>query len=90
MQVLLTPELERFVAEKVASGRFTSMADVVAAALSLLKEQDDLEVAELEDLKRQIAVGLEQIDRGEVGPWDVEEMKSEGRKLLVAAPPNVI
>jgi Arc/MetJ-type ribon-helix-helix transcriptional regulator len=61
------------------------MADVVTAALSLLKEQDDLEFAELDDLKRQIAAGLEQIDRGEVGPWDVEEIKAEGRKLLAAA-----
>ncbi|MDB5332957.1 MAG: addiction module antidote protein family [Phycisphaerales bacterium] len=85
MQLSLAPELEQFVADKVASGRYAAPAEVVSAALSLLKEQEELEAAELEELRKEIAVGLEQIERGEVGPWDVEEIKAEGRKLLAAA-----
>ena len=36
MNVSLAPELERFVAETVASGRYRSASEVVRAALRLL------------------------------------------------------
>ena len=39
MNVSLTPELERFVQEKVHSGRYTSASEVVREALRLLEEQ---------------------------------------------------
>jgi len=35
----LTPPLERFVAEQVASGRYGSAGEVVEAALQLLQEK---------------------------------------------------
>ena len=38
--VILSPELERFAAEAVASGRYRNVADVVAAGLSLLQRQE--------------------------------------------------
>lgn len=40
MNVSLTPELERFVAEKVASGRYRSASEVVRAALRLLEREE--------------------------------------------------
>lgn len=40
MDVSVTPELERFVAEKVASGRYSSASEVVLEALRLLEEHD--------------------------------------------------
>ncbi len=36
MNVSLTPELDKFVAEKVDSGRYTSASEVVREALRLL------------------------------------------------------
>ena len=38
--VTLTPELERFAAEAVASGRYRNLSDVVAAGVSLLRRQE--------------------------------------------------
>jgi hypothetical protein len=36
----------------------------------------------LEELRREIQIGLHESARGEVGPWDVEEIKREGREML--------
>jgi antitoxin ParD1/3/4 len=41
--VSMTPELERFVADKVASGRYRSASEVVRAALRLLEKHEPLE-----------------------------------------------
>ena len=40
MNVSLTPELERSVAEKVASGRYRTASEVVRAALRLLEKEE--------------------------------------------------
>jgi antitoxin ParD1/3/4 len=42
--VSLTPELERSVAERVASGRYRSASEVVRAALRLLEKEERQEL----------------------------------------------
>jgi len=42
MNVSLAPELERFVAGRVASGRYRSASEVVRAALRLLEKEERL------------------------------------------------
>lgn len=51
-------------------------------ALRLLKDQDELKLFAVEDLRREIRKGLDQLDRGESVPFDVERIKSEGRRRL--------
>ena len=38
--VSLTPEIEAFIADRVASGRFRSASEVVRAALRLLEDEE--------------------------------------------------
>jgi len=66
MNVSLTPELERFVASRVASGRYQSASEVVREALRLLEEREQARQAALDRLRAEIAVGLEQAKRGEL------------------------
>ena len=40
MNVSLTPELERSVAERVASGRYRTASEVIRAALRLLEKEE--------------------------------------------------
>lgn len=61
MNVSLTPQLEKWVNTKVATGRYTSASEVVREALRTLAERETLR----ERLNRDIAVGLAQIQRGE-------------------------
>lgn len=68
MNVSLTPELETLVHEKVQSGLYTSASEVVREALRLLHDRDAIQQQRLADLKREIAVGLEELRRGESIP----------------------
>ncbi len=40
LNVSLTPELERFITARVASGRYQTASEVVRAALRLLEQQE--------------------------------------------------
>ena len=66
MNVSLTPELENLVNSKVKSGMYHSASEVIRAGLRLLQEQDELRALRLEGLRREIAKGVEQADRGEL------------------------
>jgi antitoxin ParD1/3/4 len=65
MNVSLTPELEKLVTDKVQSGRYTSASEVIREALRLLEEQDELRQKRLDEIKKKISRGIEQLDRGE-------------------------
>ncbi len=85
MNVSLPPELERLVAEKVDSGGYQSASEVICDALQLLRDRDQ---RRLEDLRRDIAIGLDQADRGEIAPMDMDAIRSEARRRLAQAPPR--
>ncbi|OFV98777.1 MAG: CopG family transcriptional regulator [Acidobacteria bacterium RIFCSPLOWO2_02_FULL_61_28] len=82
MNVSLTPELERLVNKKVQSGMYSSASEVIREALRLLKEQEELRRRKLEELRKEIRIGLEQAKRGEGVPLDIAKLKSRLRKRL--------
>ncbi len=87
MNVSLTPELEQYVSGKVRSGLYHSASEVIREGLRLLKEKDDVRQRKLEDLRREIQIGIDQADRGQVSAFTKEtlrEIKAEGRKRLAA------
>ena len=65
MNVSLTPELERRIAEKVESGLYTSASEVVRESLRLLFEAEEQKEQRRERLRADIHIGLEQLDRGQ-------------------------
>jgi antitoxin ParD1/3/4 len=68
--VSLTPELERLVDEKVKSGLYHTVSEVVRDAIRLLVERDKLREMRVASLRREIQVGLDELDRGERVPSD--------------------
>ena len=86
MNVSLTPKLEELVSRRVASGLYNSASEVVREALRLLEERDRLREMRLEELRREIAVGLEQLDRGEAVPSEqvFQELRDKSRVLREA------
>lgn len=70
MNISLTPKLEKIVHEKVKSGLYTSSSEVIREGLRLLDERDRIRAEKLEALKRDVALGVEQIERGEAMPFD--------------------
>ncbi len=79
MPVTLTPELERLVHDKVQSGQYLTADEVVREALRLLDERDRLRVIQREELRKQLAVGLEQADRRELldGPEVFKKLREK-------------
>ncbi|MFZ0302956.1 MAG: type II toxin-antitoxin system ParD family antitoxin [Terracidiphilus sp.] len=65
MNVSLTPELDKFIADKVASGRYTSASEVVREALRLLEEHERSRAARLEEFNRELQARIDALDRGE-------------------------
>jgi putative addiction module CopG family antidote len=77
MTVTMKPDLERFVAEQVSAGRFSSETEVLEAAVARLML--DPAPQELDArVVREIQTGLDQMRRGEVVDW--ENYSAEVRK----------
>jgi antitoxin ParD1/3/4 len=85
MNVSLSTDLERFVKGKVKSGRYANASEVVTRALRLMREDERIRTPDGEPLLSAIQQGIEQADRGETSPWDTEEIKAMGRRLLTAS-----
>jgi antitoxin ParD1/3/4 len=66
MTILLNPNHEQFILSKIKSGRYANVDEVIAAALQLLEEQEQQYVFWLEDTRKKVEVGLDEIERGEV------------------------
>jgi antitoxin ParD1/3/4 len=68
MHVNLTPQLDSYVAQKVASGDYNNASEVIREALRLLKERDQLKAA--------IDRGM---NSGDFEPHDMQEIKRQAR-----------
>ncbi|WP_333271384.1 MULTISPECIES: type II toxin-antitoxin system ParD family antitoxin [unclassified Microcoleus] len=66
---------EKFVRQKINTGRYLSASEVIREALRLLEERDIQRQMRIEKLRREVAVGIEKSDRGET--FDGEEVVAE-------------
>ncbi len=91
MHVSLTPHLEELVRDKVKSGLYCSASEVVREALRLMEDRDRVREMRLDDLRKEIQIGIEQIERGESTEYTTEtlhelfdDIKARGRARLEA------
>lgn len=82
MNVSLTPQLENYIKQKVATGMYNSVSEVVREALRLMEERDSLQAMKLEALKVDIQQGLDSLEKGQGKALDIEQLKARGRQLL--------
>lgn len=82
MNVSLTPQLENLLKEKVATGMYNSVSEVVREALRLLNERDRLNATKLDALRQEITQGIIALDSGEGKPLDIKRLKTKGRQIL--------
>ncbi len=61
MNVSLTPELEKFVEDTVATGRYNSASEVVRAALRTFEQEQQW----ITYAKKKIEIGLQQAEAGQ-------------------------
>ena len=70
------PELDQFIQHEVASGRYASTEEVVCEAVRLLRDRE----VQRQALREWLQPGLEELDRGEIAEFDIEEIKAEFRR----------
>ncbi len=65
MNITLTPEFERRIAEKLNTGLYSSASEVIRDGLRLLFERDALREQQQAILKREVAAGFQQLEAGQ-------------------------
>ncbi len=80
MNISLPPDPERFVSQMVESGRCTTPDEVIWIALRLFRDQEELRRIRLEELRKEIAIGIAQADRREL--IDEDEVFAELEERL--------
>ena len=65
MNVNLGPTFDDFVAQMLKIGLYQSQSEVLREGLRLLKDREEIKRLRLSQLKKEIALGIEQADRGE-------------------------
>ena len=84
-------DLEDFIRQELARGKYQSEADLVAEAVHLLRERE----RRLEELRKELQPSLEALDRGEYTEYDetalrdmIEDVKARGRIRLARRRPS--
>ena len=77
MHVSLTDRLEAWVREKVESGLYNNASEVVREALRTQMRTEQTRQDTYDALKRELQIGIDQADRGEVSDWDKDAFLTE-------------
>ena len=65
MNVNLSAVFDQFVADLLKTGHYQTQSEILREGLRLLKEKEDLKQMRLSELRKQIAIGSAEADRGE-------------------------
>jgi antitoxin ParD1/3/4 len=83
MHIPLPRDLEELVERKVEAGEYESASELVVEALYLLAARDRFLAGEREELRREIQIGIDQCERGEV--TDADEVFARLRDRMSSA-----
>lgn len=91
MTITLTPELEKLVKEKIASGEYDSADAFVGEAVQRLLDEEEEEDAHRDEIVARIQAAEAEIDRGDYREYDEEtihelakDVHERGLKRLAA------
>jgi antitoxin ParD1/3/4 len=82
VRISLYPDHEAFIRAKIEAGECEDASEVIAVALDWLQHLERMREASLAELRREIEVGIAQLERGEGREIDFEAIKKEGRERL--------
>jgi antitoxin ParD1/3/4 len=73
-------DLQPFVDEMLASGAYADESEMVLHAMYLLRDAELDRRRKHEELRREILIGIEQLERGESADLDMKEIMDEVRR----------
>lgn len=74
MNVSLTEEMSNFVSGEIESGNYATASELVRDALRAMKRDRETEAEKLALLRRELAAGIREADRGEFSGRTVMEI----------------
>ena len=82
MNVHLGTVFDEFVSDLLKTGYYQTQSEVLREGLRLLKEREEVKQLRLAELRKEIAVGSEQADRGQFvdGPEAFAKIRQRGAK----------
>jgi antitoxin ParD1/3/4 len=89
MNISLHPDLQKFIDDQLKAGHYESAEALINTAVARL-QSEDFTADDLAELRAEIAIAIEQADRGELEDWDINDIRAEGQRLLSQAPKKAI
>jgi antitoxin ParD1/3/4 len=82
MNVNLGPTFDDFVADLLKTGLYQSQSEILREALRLLKEREELKGLRLAELRKEVALGAREADRGKFvdGPKTFADIRRKSRQ----------
>ena len=81
MTLKLKPEVERILKQKVEIGQYESLDEAANEMIQAAYEQETMTEEDIEELRREVAIGIEQADRGEFSKLTIEEIIAQEKAL---------
>lgn len=66
MSLPLPPDLQQFTDRQIASGKYTSLDEMMLAGLRILAEQEQIYQGRFEELRRELLLGVLEAEQGEL------------------------
>ena len=66
MVMPLPPELQQFANRQIANGKYASLEEILLAGLQALAEREQVYQGRFEELRREVLLGAEAAERGEL------------------------
>ena len=80
MNVSLTPELDKFIEERLNAGRYRSASEVIREGLRLLADREELRKLKLKKLEEELELGLKSGPGAPMTEGDWDSLRSIARK----------
>jgi len=84
VNVVLNADVQRFLEEKVRAGQYASVPDAVNALLARVRAEEEISPADIEKLRAEIDIGLNELDQGQYAEFTAEDIIAEGRAARAA------
>jgi antitoxin ParD1/3/4 len=75
----ITDQMHHWINEQISAGSYHDKEEVVSEALRLLKSRAERDALELAYIRKNIAAGVEQADRGEFSPRDIMDIIADSK-----------
>jgi antitoxin ParD1/3/4 len=82
MKIELPSGLARYLKKKLDSGEYSSANEFIAHAVRVYRNVEKWLPSAQDDLRREIQIGIDELEAGQASEWNLEEMKQALRQRL--------